>query len=64
MYIMESIGIDATHTALGIEDKGYTDRYLWQVTITEIYRIIDTNRDDRMVISGKCLFCPVKICIG
>ena len=26
MYILESIGIDATHTALGIEDKGYTDR--------------------------------------
>ena len=22
MYILESIGIDATHTALGIEDKG------------------------------------------
>lgn len=26
MCILESIGIDATHTALGIEDKGYTDR--------------------------------------
>ena len=26
MYILESIGIDATYTALGIEDKGYTDR--------------------------------------
>lgn len=26
MYILESIGIDATHTVLEIKDKGYTDR--------------------------------------
>lgn len=27
MYILEGIGIDATHTTLGIKDKGYTDRW-------------------------------------
>ena len=41
MYILESIGIDATHTALGIEDKGYVDSTV--INVMRRIRVVESG---------------------
>lgn len=42
MYILESIGIDATHTTLGIENKEYTDSTVMNA-MRRIIRVVEID---------------------
>ena len=51
MYICEDIDIDATHTALGIKDKEYTDSTVMNV-MRRIIRVVEMIDNRRLLKSG------------